>query len=555
MENSLRNSHSCRQGVNLTESDDEVQARGLSLGKVAAQGAVALLSTKLASRTIAILSTIVLVRLLQTPSQYALLGIATTVPGLLMVGDVSGVNASLTRYLSEYKARGDSSGIWSAYWTAMAVKILTGLVLSLLAFLMADPIAVLVGKPVVAPFLRIASPLPVVWTTQLLFKSALLSLDRARVFAVLQFLDEVLLSLSPIAAVLLGFGVRGAVIAMVVANFAYFFVGIGLCTSAVLRESKGAVRSFNFLEVLKTQVRFGFSLGFSNSVSSSAGQVVNLIVARFASLSLYGLYSVAQSASAVVGYVDYPISTIDFTIFSRIQGPGGRALLQKVYRQVVRYDSAFVLPAALFVLFFAQPLVVVLFGQSYAGAGILVSVLMVTWFTYALGVSMTSDLVSSQGLTTIVGVITIVNSAIGIAVALTVLPAVGMEGYLLATAFTSLPTFALLVRRMEHSLQIHPPFAELRPLFYALPISGVLLLPITLLHAAAPVELLAGAAVTCVSYPVFLAAFRGLNLADISHLRTMLSAQPSVAKLVEPVVGLLERAVVTLAGRRPAKDD
>lgn len=539
----------------MTESEDDILARGLTLGKVAAEGAVALLSTKLASRAIAILGTLVLVRLLHTPDQYALVGIATTVPGLVMLGDVSGVNASLTRYLSEYKAKGDKSGIWSSFWTAMSVKILTGIVLSLVAFLLANPIAVLVGKPVVAPYLRIASPLPLVWATQVVFKSTLLSLDRTRLYAVLQFLDEVLLSLAPILAVLLGLGVQGAVMAMVLANYAYFVIGIGLCTSLVVRESKGGSRTFRYFDVLRGQLRFGFSLGISNSFSSSAGQVVNLIVARFVNLTLYGEYSVAQSASAVVGYVDYPISTIDFTIFSRIQGPDNRALLQRVYRQMVRYDSAFVIPAALFVGLFAQPLVVTLFGATYAGAGIFVSLLMISWFTYALGGSMTSDLVSSQGYTVIVGVITIINSLIGVAVALIALPTIGIQGYLVAIAFASLPCFIFLLRRMESSLQIHAPFAEMKPLFYALPLSGVLLLFVLLLNLAAPVELVLGAVVTSVSYPVFLALLRGLNLADISHIRSMLSAQPAVAKLLEPLVRLLERTIVAIAGQTQTNDE
>jgi O-antigen/teichoic acid export membrane protein len=539
----------------LTESEDEILARGLSLGKVAAEGAVALLSTKLASRAIALVCTIVLIRLIHTPDNYALLGIATTVPGLVMIGDLSGVNASLTRYLSEYKAKGNVNGIWSSYWTAMSVKLLTGVVLSLIAFILADPIAILVGKPVVAPFLRVASPLPLVWTTQVMFKSTLLSLDRSRTYAVLQFLNEVLLSFSPIVAVLLGYGVLGAVVAMVLGNYLYFVIGMGLCTSAVVRESKGASHIFHYFEVLRGLVRFGFALGFSNSISSSAGQVVNLIVARFVNLNLYGLYSVAQSASAVVGYVDYPISTIDFTIFSRLQGLGDRALLQKVYRQVVRYDSAFVLPAALFVLIFAQPLVVLLFGSVYANAGILVSLLMITWFAYATGSSMTSDLVSSQGYTAIVGALTIVNSAIGIVVAAVTLPTIGLEGYIVASAFMFVPCFIFLLRKMNSSLQIHAPFSELKPLFYALPLSAAVLLPIRLLPLSASIELILGAAATCITYPVFLALFRGLNLADTKHMRAMLSAQPAVAKLMEPVVRLLERTIAAVSGRTPAKDD
>ena len=429
------------------------------------------------------------------------------------------------------------------------------IVLSLIAFLLADPIAILVGKPIVAPYLRLASPLPLVWTTQVAFKSTLLSLDRSRIYAVLQFLNEVFLSLSPIVAVLLGFGVRGAVIAMVADNYLYFFVGMGFCTLAIIRESKGASHAYRYFEVLKGMMKFGFALGISNSISSSAGQVVNLIVARFVSLDLYGLYSVAQSASAVVGYVDYPISTIDFTIFSRLQGLGDRALLQKVYRQMVRYDAAFVLPAALFVAIFAQPLVVLLFGEAYANAGLLVSLLMISWFTYAVGGSMTYDLVSSQGYTSIVGVLSILGSLFGIIVALVTLPTVGLQGYIIASAFVFVPFFIVILRRMESSLQIHAPFSELRPLFYTLPLSALLSLSILLLHLDRSVELILGATVICISYPLFLAFFGGLKLSDIKHLRTMLSAQPIVARAMEPLVRLLERAVIAVTSRTPTKDD
>jgi len=108
---------------------------------------------------------------------------------------------------------------------------------------------------------------------------------------------------------------------------------------------------------------------------------------------------------------------------------------------------------------------------------------------------------------------------------------------------------------MNSSLGIHAPFSELKPLFFALPLTGILLVAIVFLHLAAPLELVLGAAVTCISYPVFLALLRGLNLSDIKHLRAMLSAQPIVAKVMEPIVKLLERTVVAFTSRTPTKED
>ena len=168
---------------------------------------------------------------------------------------------------------------------------------------------------------------------------------------------------------------------------------------------------------------------------------------------------------------------------------------------------------------------------------------------------MTSDLVSSQGLTAIVGVLTIINSVIGIVVAAVTLPTVGLQGYIIASAFMFVPCYIILLRKMNASLQIHAPFSELRPLFYALPFSGAFLFLILLLPLTAPIELILGAAVTCITYPVFLALFRGLNLSDTKHMRTMLSAQPAVAKVMEPVVRMLERVVRAVTGRTVTKDD
>lgn len=153
------------------------------------------------------------------------------------------------------------------------------------------------------------------------------------------------------------------------------------------------------------------------------------------------------------------------------------------------------------------------------------------------------------------GILTIVNSLIGIVVAALTLPTIGLQGYIVASAFMFVPCFIILLRRMNSSLQIHAPFAELKPLFYALPLSAAVLLPIILLHLAAPLELLLGAVVTCISYPVFLALFRGVNLSDVRHMRVMLSAQPAVARFMEPIVKLLERTVVAVAGRTQNKDD
>ena len=103
------------------------------LGQMVARGATFLFLSQIGSAVIGLLGSIILVRLLVSPSVYAPIGLAITVPGLVMLGDVTGVNTALSKFLSEYKHSKDSGAIWSTSWTGFIVKAVTGVTLSVIA--------------------------------------------------------------------------------------------------------------------------------------------------------------------------------------------------------------------------------------------------------------------------------------------------------------------------------------------------------------------------------------------------------------------------------------
>ena len=117
----------------MTESPDgsDVSKRSLDLGKMTAEGATALLIGEVASKLVGVIGSLVLIRLLVSPAIYAPIAAATTLPGLVMLGDFTGVNSALSRTLALGKREGNSEAIWSSYWVANIVKFATGGVLSL----------------------------------------------------------------------------------------------------------------------------------------------------------------------------------------------------------------------------------------------------------------------------------------------------------------------------------------------------------------------------------------------------------------------------------------
>jgi O-antigen/teichoic acid export membrane protein len=460
-----------------------------------------------------------------------------------MIGDASGVNAALTKYVSQYKAEGNSNAIWSSFWTAMVVKALTGIALSLVAYFAAGPIAALIGKPQVTPYFQVASPLPFVWVTQVNLKSALLALGASRGYSILQIVNEVLLSFFPIVAVLMGFGAFGALLAMVIANYAYLAIGVAFCVTVVLSETKEGSRNIDFKNTLRTLLPFGVPLGFSNSYSTFTGQIANLVIARFVSLDLYGLYSVAQNASGLMTYVSDPITAMLLPAYSRISGIRDYDMMKKISDQTTRYEAAIILPVALFFVLFARPLVVLLFGAQYAEAGLLLTVMSAMWLAVGLGSDALGGFLTSKGYSKFMGGLSILGSSIGAIIAIACVPTIGLLGYLLVSLAAFLPTYLLLIRKAKQTLSLSPPFNAVPPFYYALVATGAICAPVVLLNLPAVVLVVTGLILLPILYTVFAVIFHALRETDPPLLRNLLLTQPLISAVLGPLISLLETIV------------
>lgn len=513
------------------------------LGQMVARGATFLFLSQIGSAIIGLVGSIILVRLLVSPAVYAPIGLAITVPGLVMLGDVTGVNTSITRFLSEYKRSHDSNAIWSTFWTGFAVKATTGLVLSAAAYFAASPIAGLVGKSQVLPYFLIAAPLPFVWVTQVNVKSTLLALDAPRGYSILQVFNEVLLSASPILAVLMGLGAEGALTYMVFANYLYLFVAYAYCVTVVLSATKRTQRKFEFATTIRKLLAFGAPLGFSNSFTNFAGQAVNLTIARYVSLDTYGLYSVASSAGGFMSYVVDPIKAMLLPAYSRVAGLRNSDVLKTLCVQTTRYETAFVLPVALFFIVFAWPFVTLLYGAEYLGAGEILMLIALTFLSTGLANDALTTFLISGGFTKFIGGVGVVSAVISMVVAISVIPTFGLVGFLVASIFTFIPGYLLVVSKSRKALGLAPPIGQVKPFYYSLVLTGIISGAVALLALPSFALVLIGLGLVPLVFITFSALFRAIEPADFDRLRSMISTQSVVPRLVNPLIEMSERLV------------
>lgn len=524
----------------MEPKDSDSPHRGLELGKFTAQGATSLFFSKIAQQMVSIVGSIILIRLLVSPGVYAYIGVATTLPGLVMLGNFTGVNAALTKYLSAYRIEKNSNAIWSSFWSALSIKLLTGVALAAVAYFAADPIGALIGKQSVDIFLLIASPLPIVWTLQISVKSTLLSLGRAKIFSVYQIIDEILLSSLPIAAVVLGYGVVGALVAMVIANFVSLGIALSMAISTVFAETRKGERKMEFAPTARKLVKFGIPQGISNSYGTFAVQIINLIIARFVSLDVYGWYTVAVSASGLANYVSDPVSAMIYPAFSQVKGSQNHELLRSVYTQAIRYSTLIYLPLGLFFVIFAQPFLVLFFGSPYAGAGIILTILSAMQLTYGLGSSTTGTLLTSQGYSTFSGTMSMLGITLGMIIALVALPTIGFLPYLIFAGLAFVPSFALNLQKVRTLFHLAPPFKAIRVQYLAILLSSVVTVPLAFIALPIVAELALGALLICSSYIFFAIVLRAVDLSDTLYLKTMLSTQTIVTRVTSPFFKLID---------------
>jgi O-antigen/teichoic acid export membrane protein len=414
-------------------------------------------------------------------------------------------------------------------------------VLSLVAYFIAQPVAVLLGKQSVEGYLLVASPLPLVWTVQVNIKSTLISLRRARAYSWLYIVNEVLLSFAPVPAVLLGYGAMGALIAMVLANFAYLAIGLAVSTKAVLADTDPQSRRITYSMTAKKLVSFGLPLGLSNSFSSFVGQVINLVILRFVSLDVYGLYSVASSAAALMNSISDPLSSMTSMVYSRIKGSQEVEILQTVYRQSIRYSTMMILPFAVFFIVYGRPFMALFFGSAYASGGIYLTVLSVSLLT--IGMGWPGSVLPSQGYSRYTGLTGILSSAIGAVIAIATVPTLGLLAFILISNLAVMPSYVLLVKRAKSDLSISPPYSYVKSFYGAALLSGIVSLGLLLAGFDPLIEVVAGALVVVVSFVVFSALLRGMTAVDATRLEEMISAQPKVSRLAKPLISLLGKTI------------
>lgn len=502
------------------------------------RGVVHLFVGKIFSRAIGAIGGLLLIRLLG-PTDYGLLYVAVVAPGFFALFSDLGVNAAMTKHLAEYKAT-RKVNVKSMLYTGLIFQVTLGLGLTILCFVFADAFAVLIGKPYVSSLTQVASLSILAWSLYRLSEAVLLGLDATRAYASLMLFMEFLQAWLPILLVVLGMGVFGAisgqVVATLIAGLGGILVGLSLARAC---GSSGEILGFR--ENLKKIIRYGGPLSAATFIMEAAGRFYSFMIATYVVAYEIGNYNAAQGVVALIAYLTFPVLTVLFPAFSKINQKKNPAMLEKLFNYSVKYSSLFVLPAVVLIIALAHPLTVFLFGVEFEDAYVFLMLLAVNELRFALGGTHIRRLLMGQGETGFIAKLETLSALIGVGLGLILIPAYGVLGYILIIYSARWPSYFLSLRKIRKSYGVTPPFHSILRLYVSLAMMAVFIVPVALAPLNEVLKLVIGGTITLVAFAASTVLTRAIKEEDIDFLMNILKTQPFIGRIAEKALEILKR--------------
>jgi len=515
------------------------------LARTAAAGAVHLAIGKMVSFIVSGLGGLAVIRLL-THSEYGLFNIALVAPGIFALFCDFQTNLAMVKYLAEFRSKGKVGNLKPLVYSNLQFHIFLGVGLTLACYLTADLFAtVAIGKPEVSPLIRVAAIYIMAQVLHGFAESLFIGLDATKLYAFFLILSTFLNTILPVVLILYGMGILGALLGWVLAII--IAGGFGVVASLLLlnKISNGLVCTsnpdFGFKDALKKLLVFGIPLTAAFFITSGLGRFYDFMIAAYCNPGDIGNFSAVSRLTSALLYLTFPISTVLFPAFSKINPVKEPVALKKVYVYSVKYSSFIILPAVTLMMTLARPLVIFLFGVEYENSWIYLMLLATSWVFYGLGKAHLWALLSAQGEVKLVAGLNVLDAAIGCSLGLILIPTYGVIGLILIGFVSWWPSYIIAFKRSRKKYEIKPPLKEVARIYLSIAIAGFIVALINLSFLSDLLRIALGALTGAVAYFLIMPITGAIKEGDIKALRDITGPQPILGVIADRALKIMER--------------
>jgi O-antigen/teichoic acid export membrane protein len=512
------------------------------MGKDSATGSFKLFFGKVLSTLILAVSTIILGAII-LEGDYGLYTIALIPSTTILLFQDWGIGSAITKFCANYRATNKVNELRRIIFTGLAFEAATGLVLTVVLFLMANFIAVtLFGEPESAFLITIASINILSTGLFAAAQSVFVGFERMGLTSLMLICQAAVGILTPLL-VYLGYGATGAVLGYTISFLVASITSLLLLYFAIYRKlGPDNTEKLGIYQTLRPMLAYGIPLAIATILMGILPQFYYFLMASFVDLASIGNFKVATNFSVFLTFFTIPISMVLFPAFSKLDPRNERQILKTVFASSIKYTALFLMPATLAMLVLSGPLIGTLYGTKWLQAPFFLALYVIPNLFSVLGSISMFSLLAGIGETKMLMKLNILSLFVGVPFALFMVPQIGITGLIIVEILAGIPSLFIGLRFIWKRYEAKADFNSSARIFLSSAVAAAVAYLITkIFNAAYWILLTVGAALFLAVYLAIAPLIGAINQKDIDNLRAMFSGLGIISKILEIPLTIIQK--------------
>ena len=299
------------------------------------------------------------------PGGYGLLFLVISIVGVAQLFGDLGLGRSAARYITEFK-ESDSGQVPHVLSIALRYRLvlITGAVLAIV--LLRDAIASMLNEPSIETLLLVGAGLLAFRSLHKFNTVALQGFNAVELSAVVNIVNYLARLALVVGFVVIGWGVAGALLGYAIGAAIATALGLAILYAKFYREYDASDAPEPGLR--RRILEYSVPITVSQSAGTLSARIDTILIGFFMNPVAVGFYTLGKQISE---FVLAPAGSIGFAVsptFGEDKANDELDRAARLYETTVEYVLLLYVPATIGILVIAEPAILLVFGQEYAGA-------------------------------------------------------------------------------------------------------------------------------------------------------------------------------------------
>lgn len=506
----------------------------------------------MASNIVNGITSIVVARLLG-PTNFALYGIALTLPTLLFSFSNLGVDQAIIRYVARLQQEGSIETAWRILKAGYAIRLAVALVSMSVGFVIASSFTTeILLRTGIVGFVQLATitvPLQAsFWYSYQGFKG----INRMSLSAVVRSLQAVSKAVISIALIWLGFSILGAITGFVLS---YALAGLsGIVALWYMAEKQGGSEANEQVVKIRDVVKFGLSLYMLTILSDGINQVRLILLANNFDDVLIGNFNAASNLSVILLGFTVALVGVLFPAFSRLSARLSPSQMSNAFNRALNYVALPVIPVAFLTIAMADQISLFLYGVDYEITPEFLRFLALIPLAIVLGANVMESFMNGIGKSRYSLLIWMSYFTVFLATAFMLIGTWGIIGVIIAQLIGRVVSSIIGLGLASFFLQVNLDIRRIIPILVSASISYILLSFIAALVEVNPIVwLFVGSLLFLLIFITILPLIKGIRMDDLDMMLVSFKPMPIIRFIVRLFVAY-EKKLLKVLERKSSSD-